>query len=398
MQFEKTILPNGMIVATRQMQTNGLAYVVLGTKRGGEFFGPPELFHALEHALVPAYRQTVESHDVEARASASRVTIAEFWAPEKKIWRRLSHVITSFTNFSFSVMEKELGPIAVELNTDYDNPSVFVERLFRTACFPKSNIARPFTEEFASVRSMFDKRSTRFYWKKFFDVSNLILSVVSEHLTHEEICRWAENNFPASKSRVPRFRRPSLGYPSASMANPLVVERPAMRNIYFVVGKPLPRLSIKTQVALDIGITFFQGLINNKLRYRNGVVYDLSMDLMYDYLCGYWELCGECEPKNFQHVITTIERGLKHIVVSDRALHLCKAKLIEREEALIAGPETYTQALYHNIVDGIDAGAYVATVESISRSYIQRACAKWLSPRKAVLVILTSEPDIVKTP
>lgn len=398
MAFEKTILPSGMIVISRQMQTGGLTYVVLGTRRGGEFFGPAELFHLLEHAFMPEYQRMVERYEVGAHASASRVTIAEFCAPEKKVWLRLSRIIKSFTNLSFSVMAKELGAIAVELNTDYDNPAIFVERLFLTACFPKSNIVRSFSEEFASIRSMFDKRTTRFYWQKFFDVSNLILSVVSEKLPHKKICAWIENNFPASKSHAPRLRRPPLGQPTATIAHPLVAVRPAIRNVYFVVGRPLPRLSEKTQAALEIGTTFFQGLINHKLRYRSGLVYDLSTDWVYDYLFGYWGLQGECEPKNFLYVVDIVERELKHFTISDRALRLCKEKILERKDALMTEPETSANALYDDAVDGVDFKASIAAIKSLSRSYVQRTCTKWFSPRKAVLVVMTSKPDIARPP
>lgn len=400
MKFEKTILQSGLTVISRLMPTNGFTYAMMGTRRGGSFFGPPQLFHFLEHLIGLPFRQKrVIDHEEDASTSISRVIITEFSTPTQKFKKKLQEKILNFARPAFYAYKTERGALAVELGIRHDNPAVFLEKLFLMTCFPKSNIARPFSKEFENIRHTITPSILRFYWKKFFAPSNLILCVINEKECHEEICGLMDAHFVPVKAPKPRLRRPRLGLPTASISAPVVVIRPELCNVYFTMGRPLPILSLKTTAALEIGGGFFEHLINHKLRYQNGLIYTLSLDYWCpDYLFSYWGLNGECEPKNFQRMMEVILRELRLFSVSERALKRCKNVLLEKRKRIITEPSSCANALYDQEVDGIDFEAYSDAIASLTPSVVQHAFTKWFSPQKVVLTVLTANPDIITAP
>lgn len=387
----KTILENGLTVVTKQDKTNGFAHIVLGTRRGGSFFGPPEAFHLLEHILAIPYRDKASGADTDAETAVSRMTVAETSVKEKKFAQRFQVIVHDLRHPAWDALERERGAVLVELGGHHDDPEAFLAYQFYAACFPKSNLGRLLREDFESVRDQLTKAMLMRYWRKFFVPSNLILSVVSERLSHEEICEAARGLFPISDAPRPRFRRPVLGVPEATLDAPWVVVRPGIKNAYFAFGKALPRFPLKDRAVLKAVGELLEDQLNHVLRYKLGLVYGVKFTFSSTYLFNYWRIDGSCEAKYFPRVIAAVRRELRRFAVGERALGKKLELVFEGYEKLASDPEDCAQLLYDLEVDGVNVGHYIAEFLRITLPRARHLASRCFSPEGAVLVIVRSK-------
>lgn len=388
----RTVLGNGLMVVTKQDKTSGFAHIVLGTRRGGSFFGPPELFHLLEHILSVPYRDRSAGASIDAETAVSHVTVAEVSVKERKFGKKLAKIVHDLRRPAFDALERERGAVLVELGEHHDDPETFLANQFYAACFPQSNIGRLLREDFESVRHELTKPMLARYWRKFFVSSNLILSVVSERLTHEEICTKAEELFLASDAPQPRFRRPELGVPEASLDAPCIVVRPGLKNAYFALGKALPRFPLKDRAVLKAVGELFGDRLNHVLRYRMGLAYGIQFNFSSTYLFNHWHIEGSCEAKHFPRVIAVVRRELERFTLGERELIKKRSELFEGYERLASDPEGCAHLLYDLEVDGVSMGQYLAEFSRITLPRARAVARRCFSPDGAVLVVVRSKP------
>jgi len=388
----KTILKDGLTVVTKQDTTNGFTHIVLGTRRGGSFFGPPELFHLLEHILSVPYRNAASGSVIDAETAVSRVTIAEVSVKERKFEKKLKAIVQDLRRPEFDALERERGAVLAELGEHHDDPETFLANQFYAACFPKSNLGRLLREDFDSVRHELTKELLVRYWRKFFAPSNLILSVVGEKLSHEKICEAARELFPAADAPKPRFKRPELGVPEATLDTPWVVVRPGLKNAYFALGKALPRLELKDRAVLKAVGELLTDRLNHVLRYRMGLAYGIQFDFSSTYLFNHWNIQGSCEAKHFPRVIATVRRELERFTIGERELKRKREELIESYERLASDPEGCAHLLYDLEVDGVSIGQYLAEFSRITLARVRATARSCFSSDGAVLVVVRSKP------
>ncbi|MDP3947515.1 MAG: pitrilysin family protein [bacterium] len=389
---QRTVLENGLTVVTKQDKTSGFAHIVLGTRRGGSFFGPPELFHLLEHILSVPYRNRASGADPDAETAVSRMTIAEVSVKERKFDKKLGAIVQDLRHPAFDALERERGAVLVELGEHHDDPEAFLANQFYAACFPKSNLGRFLHEDFESVRHHLTKAILVRYWRKFFVPSNLILSVVGEKLSHEKICEVARELFPASDAPQPRFKRPELGRSETTLDAPCVVVRPGLKNAYFALGKALPRFTLKDRAVLRAVGELLADRLNHALRYRMGLVYGIEFNFSNTYLFNHWYIAGSCEAKHFPRVIEAVRRELGRFTVSERALTKKRELIFEGYERIASDPEGCAYLLYDLEVDGVNLVQYLAEFTRITLKRARAVAARCFSPASTVLVIVRSKP------
>lgn len=388
----RTVLKNGLTVVTKQDKTNGFAHIVLGTRRGGSFFGPPELFHLLEHILSVPYRKTSGGYIVDAETAVSRITVAEVNVKERRFGKNLEAIVYDMRHPAWNALEQERGAVLVELGEHHDDPETFLMNQFYAACFPQSNLVRLLREEFEGARRGLTKQVLMRYWRKFFVPSNLVLAVVAERLTHEEICEKAAALFPSSDARQPRFRRPELGTPEISFDAPCVVVRPGLKNAYFALGKALPHFPFEDRGVLKAVGELLGERLNHALRYRLGLAYSVVFGFSSTYLFNHWHVQGSCEAKHFPRVIAAVRRELERFTIGERELKRKRDEIFEDCERLASDPEECADLLYDLEVDGVSIGRYLAEFSRITLPRARRVARRFFSPAGTVLIVVRSKP------
>ncbi len=392
LSYERTTLPNGLIVLTKRMKTHGLAYLVLGTRRGGSFFGPPELFHLLEHLLAVPYRGTASVDDVGAETSVTQVKAVVATVTERKFKKKFAKLVSQLREPRFDALERERRAVLVELGEHFDDPEVYLENLFLQTLYPKANVVQSFAEEFASVRDGLTKSLLLRYWRRYFVTANLILVVVSETLSHEEVCAQAADLFASKSAPRTRFRRPAVGVPEASFDAPFVTVRPGLRNAYFALGKAMQRFSSNESVILSVIGGLLEDRLNHALRYRRGLVYGVGFSFSASYLVNHWVLRGTCEAKRFDQVIALLRREIERFRVRPRDLERKKEALLEEYVDLISSPERSADFLYDLEVNGMNALKSLAALKRLDVKRAEALRKRYFAPEGTPLVILRSKP------
>ena len=388
---ERTVLPSGMVILTKKMLSNGFASMVLGTKRGGSFFGPPELFHFLEHLLSVPYRTRSYVDDVDAGTTINSVVVAKTTIAQRKLIKKLRDIAHDINRPAFTALESERGAIITELGERFDDPDLFITNLFLEACFPKSNIARSNSEEFSSIRHHLTKSMLLKYARKFFVPSNLILAITGDSVLHSKICDEAQRLFTSDKP-APKFRRPPLGKPTGTVDNPQIVVRPGIKNSYFELGMPLRNFPMDQGLAFTLLGNLLENHLNHILRFRYGLVYGVKFQLVHNYLFSFWGLSGSCEPKNLRRVVELVCRELESFSVSEREVDSQKEFSFEMAVNFCSNPGRCADFMYDLELDGVD---YPKTTEVLLRTNADSLRSLWrkhFSVDCVAMVILRSKP------
>lgn len=393
LDYERTVIPSGVIVLSKKMPLpNNLAYVEVGTKRGGSFFGPPEVFHCIEHLTGPAFRGRLSDDAVDATTEVHRMTVAECHARESRLASKFLRIARDLKKPPLSGLQRELNAMIIEWGKHHDSPEAYLESIFLKQCFPKSNVARSPREEHVSLNNSITRAVIRHYWKKFLIPGNLISATITNKMSHQNICEKSEQAFSLlTNGRVPRFRRPTLGKPTASLKQPHIETRGWLKNAYFMVGAPIRHFPPHLEAAAGMMGNMFESYLNHLLRFRRGgLVYRVKFHFISNYMFSYFAISGECAKRNLDHVVAVIEEKFQSFSVGVVELEKAKTKIVEDWVDKFSNPNTYADQIYQAEVNGIDLKRAYAEMKNLSPAGVLRIWQKYFQSKDKVLVILRS--------
>jgi predicted Zn-dependent peptidase len=393
LKYKRTKLPNGLTVITKQMETYGLAHIVLGTRLGGSFFGPPQLFHLLEHLFGVPYRHYVSLDDTRAETNITWLKAIVATVDEKRFFKKFSKMVANVKYPEFAFLEKERRAVLVELGEYYDDPQTYLQQMMLKALYPDSNVASSPADDFRSVRNELTKTLLLHYFKKFFVASNLILIVVSENLLHEEICAQAESLFESRGTTKAKFKKPKVVVPKATFDLPLVIARPGLNNVYFALGRAIEDIPQDDCAAPYVVGDLFKDHINHILRHRYGLVYDASFEYFNSYLMNFWGLQGSCEAKYFDKVLKILKREMQNFRINPRHLEIKKEEALSSYTDFISAPKSFANLLYVLEVNHTDASKTILHLLALDSENAEKVRRRYFTPDHTALVVICPKPD-----
>jgi predicted Zn-dependent peptidase len=403
--IRRTVLPNGLIVLTEQMEY--LRSVAMGVWiKSGSRCEPAEMngiSHFVEHMLFKGTRSRSAQHIAREMDSIGG-NLDAFTGKEticfnvKSLAEHVPIALDVLTDlvlnpvFDASEIERERGVILEEIKIDADNPEVLVHELFTQAFWKDHPLGWPILGTSKTVARL-DRKSLVAYHGDRFHGGNMIFSAAG-NLDHDEFAETVARKFSALAGGATLHELPA---PEAS-ARIVLRNKKSLEQVQICLGVPAPRITDENRYATLILNTVLGGGMSSRLfqtiREERGMAYSIYSDLSpcrdTGTLCVY---AGASVGKGLEVVQLILEefRKLKHELLSEEELTRAKDQvkgniLLGMESSNARMANLARQEMYFHEFITIDE--IIARISEVSAAQAQAMAQQLFDPARITVTLL----------
>jgi predicted Zn-dependent peptidase len=403
--LRRTVLPNGLIVLTEQMEH--LRSVAMGVWiKSGSRCEPAEtngISHFVEHMLFKGTRSRSAQHIAREMDSIGG-NLDAFTSKETICFNVKSlsdHVPVALDVLSDLVLnpvfapgdiERERGVILEEIKIDEDNPDVLVHELFTQSFWKGHPLGKPILGTTETVGRL-DQQQLFAYHGDWFHGGNMVFSAAG-NLDHDRFTEALANKFASLPGGVARDEllapRPSAGI---QLRN-----KKSLEQVQICLGVPAPPITDNNRYATLILNTVLGGGMSSRLfqtiREERGMVYSIYSDLSpyrdTGTLCVY---AGTSVAKALEVVELVLAefRKLKQELLGEEELTRAKDQLrgnillgLESSNSRMAN--LARQEMYFNQFFTVDE--IIARIEDVTAVQVQAMAQKLFDPESIAVTLL----------
>jgi predicted Zn-dependent peptidase len=403
--LRRTVLPNGLIVLTEQMEH--LRSVAMGVWiKSGSRCEPAEtngISHFVEHMLFKGTRSRSAQHIAREMDSIGG-NLDAFTSKETICFNVKSlsdHVPIALDVLSDLVLnpvfapndiERERGVILEEIKVDEDNPDVLVHELFTQSFWKGHPLGKPILGTTETVGRL-DQQQLFAYHGDWFHGGNMVFSAAG-NLDHDRFTEALASKFSSLPGGVARDEllapRPSAGI---QLRN-----KKSLEQVQICLGVPAPPITDDNRYATLILNTVLGGGMSSRLfqtiREERGMVYSIYSDLSpyrdTGTLCVY---AGTSVAKALEVVELVLAefRKLKQELLSEDELTRAKDQLkgnillgLESSNSRMAN--LARQEMYFGQFFTVDE--IIARIEDVSAAQVQGMAQRLFDPQGIAVTLL----------
>jgi len=403
--LRRTVLPNGLIVLTEQMEH--LRSVAMGVWiKSGSRCESAELngiSHFVEHMLFKGTKsrsaqriaREMDSIGGNLDAFTSKETICfNVKSLSDHVPIALDVLTDMVLNPTFALpdIERERGVILEEIKIDEDNPDVLVHELFTQSFWKGHPLGKPILGTTETV-GRFRQQQLFGYHGDRFHGGNMVFSAAG-NLDHDRFVAAVEEKFSTLEGgEAPQ----ELSAPEPS-ARIILRNKKALEQVQICLGVPAPKVTDDSRYATSILNTVLGGGMSSRLfqtiREERGLAYSVYSDMSpYRDTGNFCVYAGTSAGKALEVIdlILAEFRNLKEIPISEEELTRAKDQLkgnilmgLESSNARMANlarQEMYFQQFYS--VDEI-----IARIEEVNADQVQAMAQRLFEPERIAVTLL----------
>jgi predicted Zn-dependent peptidase len=339
--LRRTVLPNGLIVLTEQMEH--LRSVAMGVwVKSGSRYEAAEIngiSHFVEHMLFKGTRSRSAQH-IAREMDAIGGNLDAFTGKETicfSVKALSNHVPIALDvlsdlvlnpTFADTDIERERGVILEEIKIDEDNPDVLVHEIFTQNFWKDQPLGKPILGTTKTVSGL--QQPTLFdYHGDRFRAGNMVFSAAG-NLNHDQFVEAVAEKFSTLAPGTTE-----LCFQSAQVSAPIVLRnKRSLEQVQICLGVPSPPITDENRYATLIMNTVLGGGMSSRLfqtiREERGMAYSIYSDLSpysdTGSLCVY---AGTSADKTLEmlDLVMTEFRALKETLLTEEELHRAKEQV-----------------------------------------------------------------------
>jgi predicted Zn-dependent peptidase len=388
--IERTVLPNGLIILTEEMQHIRSVCIGIWIKTGSRHETPERngISHFIEHMVfkgtksrsAEAIAREVDSIGGNMDAFTAKETVCfnvKVLDEHMPIAMDVLCDIVLNPTFEESDIQKERGVILEEIKMDEDNPDYLVHEIFTQNFWKDHPLGKPILGTKETVKRFNRDVLFETYGKKFAP-GNMIIAAAGS-LKHEEFVKLVRDRFEKMTPVQNGFHEP----PPKTFSRISMRNKKSLEQVQICIGVPSYHISHERRYMSYVMNTLLGGGMSSRLfqnvRERQGLVYSIFSELnpFKDTGCMavYAGTSRESAPKVVQSVIAEFKRFKDEAVPADelrRAKDQLKGGLMLSLESSTARMSNLArQEMYYDRFFGLDEiinKIEVVTAEDISET------------------------------
>jgi len=288
--LRRTVLPNGLIVLTEQMEHLRSVSMGVWVKSGSRYESADinGISHFVEHMLFKGTRSRSALH-IAREMDAIGGNLDAYTGKETicfSVKALSNHVPIALDvlsdlvlnpTFADTDIERERGVILEEIKIDEDNPDVLVHEIFTQNFWKDQPLGKPILGTTKTVSglqqlTLFDYHADRFR------AGNMVFSAAG-NLNHDKFVASVAEKFDSLASGTAQ-----LGFESAHVSAPIILRnKRSLEQVQICLGVPSPPITDENRYATLILNTVLGGGMSSRLfqtiREERGMAYSIYSDL-----------------------------------------------------------------------------------------------------------------------
>ena len=339
--LRRTVLPNGLIVLTEQMEHLRSVSMGVWVKSGSRYESADinGISHFVEHMLFKGTRSRSAQH-IAREMDAIGGNLDAYTGKETicfSVKALSNHVPIALDvlsdlvlnpTFADTDIERERGVILEEIKIDEDNPDVLVHEIFTQNFWKDQPLGKPILGTSKTVSglqqlTLFDYHADRFR------AGNMVFSAAG-NLNHDKFVASVAEKFDSLASGTAQF-----GFESAQVSAPIILRnKRSLEQVQICLGVPSPPITDENRYATLILNTVLGGGMSSRLfqtiREERGMAYSIYSDLSpysdTGALCVY---AGTSADKTLEmlDLVMAEFQALKETLLTDEELHRAKEQV-----------------------------------------------------------------------
>jgi predicted Zn-dependent peptidase len=337
----RTVLPNGLIVLTEEMDHIRSVSIGIWVKTGSRHEEPEQngISHFIEHMVFKG-TETRSAADIARQIDSIGGNMDAFTAKECVCFNVKildEHLPIAFEVLSDLVLHpvfdtkdiaRERGVILEEIKMDEDSPDYLVHEIFTQNFWKDHPLGKPILGTKETVRS-FEQQLITDYFRRRFTPSNLIISAAG-HLNHQHFVDLVTRYFGDMPATDAVFTQVA---PKTS-ARIVLRNKKALEQVQLCIGVPSDPIGGERRYTSYILNTLFGGGMSSRLfqkvREDQGLVYAIYSELSPYRDTGCMSVYAGCSRENAGKVVQSVVaefRNMKSEQIAPEELDRAKAQL-----------------------------------------------------------------------
>jgi predicted Zn-dependent peptidase len=337
----RTVLPNGLIVLTEEMDHIRSVSIGIWIKTGSRHEEPEQngISHFIEHMVFKG-TDTRSAIDIARQIDSIGGNMDAFTAKECVCFNVKvldEHLPVAFEILSDLVLHpvfdtkdiaRERGVILEEIKMDEDSPDYLVHEIFTQNFWKDHPLGKPILGTKETVRS-FEQQVITDYFRQRFAPSNMIISAAG-HLNHERLLELVTHYFGDMKASG----TPMVQSAPKTSARIILRNKKALEQVQLCIGVPSHPISHDSRYASYIMNTLLGGGMSSRLfqkvREDQGLVYAIYSELSPYRDTGCMSVYAGSSRENVTKVVQSVVaefRNMKSEQISIEELERAKAQL-----------------------------------------------------------------------
>jgi predicted Zn-dependent peptidase len=340
MQYQKTLLSNGLRIITVPMKSTQTVTVIIMVGVGSRYENEKEagISHFLEHMFFKGTEKRPTFHDISGELDAIGGEFNAFTAKDKtgyyaKVDAKHASVALDVISDIFlnskldsAEIEKEKGTIIQEINMYEDTPRAQVGDVFENLLFQKSSLGREVIGSKKTVQS-FKRGDFIKYKQKLYTPGNTVICVAG-NFNEGKIIRDIKKLF----TNLKKSKKAGFGKVMARQKSPQIkIKTKKTDQTHFILGSRAYDQDHRDRFALGLLSIILGGNTSSRLfveiREKRGLAYGVHTDVETYQDCGYLATQSGVDHGKLAETIKIILKEYKKIAnekVSDQELKKAK--------------------------------------------------------------------------
>ena len=403
--IRRTVLPNGLIVLTEQMEHMRSVAMGVWIKSGsrGESAESNGISHFVEHMVFKGTRnrsaqliaREMDSIGGNLDAFTGKETICfnvKSLADHVPIALDVLADLVLNPVFASTDIERERGVILEEIKIDEDNPDVLVHELFTQSFWKDHPLGKPILGTTKTVAGL-DQSKLLDYHSGCFHAGNIVFSAAG-NLDHDAFVEQVASKFSPLQGGAPNTELPA---PDSS-ARILLKNKKALEQVQICMGVPAPPITDENRYTTLILNTILGGGMSSRLfqtiREERGMAYSVFSDLSpyrdTGTLCVY---AGTSAGKALECIDLVMAefRKLKEDTLSEEELKRAKDQL---KGNILMGLESSNSRMANLARQEIYFGQFfsadeiIARINAVDAAQVQAMAKRLFDPEKIAVTLL----------
>jgi predicted Zn-dependent peptidase len=337
----RTVLPNGMVVLTEEMDHIRSVSIGIWIKTGSRHEEAEQngISHFIEHMVFKG-TETRSAQEIARQIDSIGGNMDAFTAKECVCFNVKvvdEHVPIAFEVLSDLVLHpvfdtkdiaRERGVILEEIKMDEDSPDFLVHEIFTQNFWKDHPLGKPILGTKETVRS-FEQQVVSDHFRRRFVPGNMIISAAG-HLKHQQFVDVVEKYFGGMEATTTEF----VQGPPKTSARIILRNKKALEQVQICIGVPSHPIGHERRYTGYILNTLLGGGMSSRLfqhvREDQGLVYAIYSELSPYRDTGCMSVYAGCSPQNTVKVVQSVVaefRNMKAEQISQEELDRAKAQL-----------------------------------------------------------------------